>query len=165
GSAKGIHANYEKTKLDYKNVSIAGRLMSRRVMGKAASAEIQDSTGRIQIYVNRDEICPGEDKSLYNVVFKKLLDIGDIIGVTGYVFTTQVGETTIHVTGFKLLCKSLHPLPVVKQKEGEVYDAFTDPEQRYRQRYVDLIVNPQVREVFVKRSQLIQTMRNFLNSK
>lgn len=164
-TAADILKNYGSDKLGYKNVSIAGRIMSRRIMGNASFAELQDETGRIQLYFKRDDICPGEDKSLYNVVFKKLLDIGDIIGVTGYVFTTQVGETTIHVTGFKLLCKSLHPLPVVKQKEGEVYDAFTDPEQRYRQRYVDLIVNPQVREVFMKRSQLIQTMRNFLNSK
>ncbi|MGI8892594.1 MAG: lysine--tRNA ligase [Bacteroidia bacterium] len=160
-----ILKNYESDKLGYKNVSIAGRIMSRRIMGNASFAELQDETGRIQLYFKRDDICPGEDKMMYNTVFKKLLDIGDIIGVTGYVFTTQVGETTIHVTSYKLLCKSLHPLPIVKQKEGEVYDAFTDPEQRYRQRYVDLIVNPQVREVFVKRSQLIQSMRNFLNGK
>ena len=165
-SAKGIHANYEKTKLDYKNVSIAGRLMSRRIMGKAAFAEIQDSTGRIQIYVNRDEICPEEDKTLYNTVFKKLLDIGDIIGITGYVFTTQVGETTIHVTSLKLLSKALRPLPLPKvDKDGNVHDAFTDPEQRYRQRYVDLIVNPEVKKTFVNRTKLTNSMRKFLNDK
>ncbi|MBN4051180.1 lysine--tRNA ligase [bacterium AH-315-M05] len=164
-SAKDIRENYEKRKLDYKNVSIAGRIMSRRIMGNASFAELQDATGRIQLYIKRDEICPDEDKSLYNTVFKKLLDIGDIIGVTGYVFTTKVGEISIHVSSLKVLCKTLKPLPIVKEKEGEIYDSFTDPEQRYRQRSVDLIVNPEVRDVFIKRTKLIHSMRSFLNDK
>ena len=165
-TAKSIHQNYEKSKLDYKNISIAGRLMSRRIMGKASFAELQDATGRIQLYVNRDEICPDEDKTMYNTVFKKLLDIGDIIGVKGYVFTTQVGEISIHVTELKLLAKSLKPLPLPKKDaEGNVHDAFTDAEQRYRQRYVDLVVNPAVKETFVKRSKLISSMRKFLMEK
>ena len=165
-SAKGIKKNYEANKLDYKNVSIAGRLMSRRIMGKASFAEIQDATGRIQIYVNRDEICQGEDKSLYNDVFKKMLDIGDLIGIKGYVFTTQVGEITIHVTELKVLSKSLRPLPLPKtDAEGKVHDAFTEPEMRYRRRYVDLIVNPHVKEAFNKRSKMISTMRHFLEDK
>lgn len=163
-SAKAIHADYKQGNEEaFKNISIAGRLMTRRIMGKAAFAEILDSTGRIQIYINRDEVCPGEDKTLYNSLFKKLLDIGDFIGVTGYVFTTQTGETTIHATSFKLLSKSLHPLPVVKEKDGEVFDAFSDPELRYRQRYVDLIVNPNVRDTFIKRTKMITTIRDFLN--
>lgn len=163
-SAKAIHADYKQGNEEaFKNISIAGRLMTRRIMGKAAFAEILDSTGRIQIYINRDEVCPGEDKTLYNSLFKKLLDIGDFIGVTGYVFTTQTGETTIHATSFKLLSKSLHPLPVVKEKDGEVFDAFSDPELRYRQRYVDLIVNPHVRDTFIKRTKMITTIRDFLN--
>ena len=120
-------------------------------MGNASFAELQDASGKIQIYIRRDEICPGEDKSLYNQIFKKYLDIGDIIGVTGYVFVTKVGETTIHVSGLKVLCKTLRPLPIVKEKEGETFDSFTDPEQRYRQRSVDLIVNPEVREVRFQR--------------
>ena len=148
----------------FQNVSLAGRIMSLRIMGAVAFYEIQDSQGRIQIYVKRDEICPGEDKTLYNGVFKKL-DIGDIIGVKGYVFITQMGEISIHVKEFKLLSKSLRPLPIVKEKDGETYDAFQDPEQRYRQRYVDLIVNPHIRETFVKRTQLVNTMREFLNEK
>lgn len=163
-SAQAIRDGYTPENAEpFKNISIAGRLMTRRIMGKAAFAEIQDSTGRMQVYINRDEVCPGEDKTLYNSLFKKLLDIGDFIGVTGYVFTTQTGETTIHATSFKLLSKSLHPLPVVKEKDGEVFDAFSDPELRYRQRYVDLIVNPHVRETFVKRSAMIKTIRDFLN--
>lgn len=149
----------------YQDISIAGRIMSRRIMGAASFAEIQDAGGRIQLYFKRDDLCPGEDKTLYNTVFKRLLDIGDIIGVKGYVFITQMGETTIHVREFKILCKSLKPLPIVKEKDDQVYDAFSDPEQRYRQRYVDLIVNPQVREIFVKRSHLVNTMREFLNTK
>jgi lysyl-tRNA synthetase class 2 len=149
----------------YQDISIAGRIMTRRIMGNASFAELQDSTGRIQLYFKRDDLCEGEDKTIYNTLFKKLLDIGDIIGVKGFVFTTQMGETTIHVKEFKLLCKSLKPLPVVKEKDGVTYDAFTDPEQRYRQRYVDMIVNPQVRETFVKRSKLVNTMRSFLNEK
>jgi len=168
-SIKNILQHYEQRKTDYKNVSLAGRLMSRRVMGSASFAEIQDSTGRMQIYVRRDDICEGEDKTLYNTVFKKLLDIGDIVGVKGYVFTTQAGEITLHVTDFKILTKSLRPLPIVKEVKGEegskTYDAFTDPEQRYRQRYVDLIVNPEVKEVFRKRSMLVNSMRSFLGNR
>jgi len=169
-SIADILKNYEKDKDGYKKVSLAGRLMSFRIMGSASFAEIQDATGRMQIYLQRDELCPTEDKTLYNTVFKKLLDIGDIIGVTGYVFTTQTGETSIHVTSFKVLNKCLKPLPTpreVKDEEGNVkiYDAFTDPEQRYRQRYVDLIVNPQVKEVFIKRSKLVNSIRTFLIEK
>jgi lysyl-tRNA synthetase class 2 len=157
-------------KSDYKNVSIAGRIMTRRIMGNASFAELQDETGRIQLYFRRDDICPGEDKTLYNIVFKKLLDIGDIIGVKGFVFKTQTGETSIHVTGFAVLSKSLRPLPVVKetlddQGKATLHDAFTDPEQRYRMRYVDLVVNPHVREAFVKRTQLVNSMRQFLSSR
>ncbi len=147
----------------FQDISISGRLMSRRIMGAASFVEIQDSTGRIQLYVKRDDICSGEDKTLYNTVFKKLLDIGDIIGVKGFVFITQMGEITLHVKSLVLLCKSLRPLPIVKEKEETVFDAFTDPEQRYRQRYVDLIVNPHVREIFVKRAILVNSMRTFLN--
>lgn len=149
----------------FPEVSLAGRIMNRRIMGAASFAEIQDATGRMQLYFKRDDLCPDEDKTMYNIVFKRLLDIGDIIGIKGFVFTTQMGEITIHVKGFTLLSKSLRPLPIVKEKEGEVYDAFTDPEQRYRQRYVDLIVNPEVRESFVKRNKLINSMRSFLDIK
>ncbi|WP_258103794.1 lysine--tRNA ligase [Marinoscillum sp. MHG1-6] len=163
-----IKENYERRKSDYKNISIAGRLMSRRIMGSASFAEIQDSTGRIQVYIRRDDICEGEDKSLYNDIFKKRLDIGDIIGIKGYVFTTQVGEISIHVTDLKLLTKSLRPLPIVKEAEDEegnkkTWDAFTDPEQRYRQRYLDLIVNPHIKETFKKRTVLVNTIRDFMN--
>ena len=165
-TAKGIKKNYEARKLDYKNINIAGRLMSRRIMGKAAFAELQDSTGRIQLYFNRDEVCPGEDKSMYNTVFKKLLDIGDFVGVKGHVFTTKVGEISIHVEEFKVLTKTLRPLPLPKlDAEGNVHDAFTDPEKRYRQRYVDLVVNPQVKDAFVKRTKLTNSMRDYLNGK
>jgi lysyl-tRNA synthetase, class II len=164
-TASEILTNYENNKLDYKNVSIAGRLMTRRIMGKASFAVLQDSTSKIQIYLNRDEICPGEDKVLYNDLFKKWLDIGDIIGVKGYVFTTQTGEISIHVTEFKLLSKCLNPLPLPKEKDGVVYDAFTDPELRHRMRYVDLIVNPQIKETFVKRTKLIQSLRNTFNNR
>lgn len=149
----------------FQDVSIAGRIMTRRIMGAASFLELQDSTGRIQLYIKRDDICPEEDKTLYNTVFKKLTDIGDIIGVRGFVFITKMGEITIHVKEFRLLCKSLHPLPVVKEKDDLVFDAFTDPEQRYRQRYVDLIVNPEVKETFIRRARLINSMRNFLNEK
>ena len=149
----------------YQNVSVAGRLMGFRIMGSASFAEFQDSTGRLQLYFRRDDLCPGEDKTRYNTVFKKLLDIGDIIGVKGFVFTTQTGETSIHVTDFTILNKALRPLPVVKEADGKVYDGFTDPEQRYRQRYVDLIVNPHVREVFVKRARIISTMRRIFDDK
>ncbi|MFT7034461.1 MAG: lysyl-tRNA synthetase class 2 [Cyclobacteriaceae bacterium] len=166
-TSQDILDNYERNKLDYKNISIAGRLMSRRIMGSASFAEIQDEKGRIQIYLRRDDICPEEDKILYNTIFKKKMDIGDIIGLKGYVFTTQVGEISIHVTELKLLTKSLKPLPIVKETtdaDGNVttYDAFTDPEMRYRQRYVDLIVNPEVRDTFVKRTRLVNSMRDFL---
>ncbi len=158
------HYKGEENKTDFADVCIAGRLMSMRDMGKASFAAIQDSTGKIQIYVKRDEICPGEDKTLYDQIWKKLVDIGDIIGVKGYVFTTKTGETSIHVKEFTLLAKSLKPLPVVKEAEGHTYDAVTDPEFRYRQRYADLIINPQVKEVFVKRTKLVNAMREFLNN-
>jgi lysyl-tRNA synthetase class 2 len=164
-SSKQILDQYSPEKNNFQEVVVAGRLMSQRIMGKASFAELQDESGRIQLYVNRDEICPGEDKTLYNEVFKRLLDIGDIIGVTGFVFITQMGETSIHVKTLTLLSKSIHPLPVVKEKDGMIFDAFTDPEQRYRQRYLDLIVNPQVRDVFVKRAQMINNMREFFNQK
>ncbi|MGB4291773.1 MAG: lysine--tRNA ligase [Bacteroidales bacterium] len=163
--AKEIIENYSPEKNNYQDVCLAGRLMSRRIMGSASFAELMDSTGKIQIYVKRDDICPGEDKTLYNTVFKKLLDIGDIIGVKGFVFITQMGEITVHVKELTLLCKSLRPLPVVKEKDGKLYDAVTDPEFRYRQRYVDLIVNPHVRDVFIKRTRLIQSMRELFNSR
>lgn len=164
-SAKDILTNFPNDNNLYQDISIAGRIMTRRIMGNASFAELQDVTGRIQLYFRRDDICEGDDKAMYNTVFKKLLDIGDIIGVKGFVFITQMGEITIHVKEFKLLCKSLKPLPIVKEKDGVMYDAFTDPEQRYRRRYIDLIVNPQLREVFVKRTRLINTMRSFLNEK
>jgi lysyl-tRNA synthetase class 2 len=169
-SALDIHTHYPNQKIEYKDVSIAGRIMSRRVMGNASFAELQDETGRIQVYFRRDDLCPGEDKTLYNTVFKKLLDIGDIIGVKGYVFTTQTGEISVHVTSFKVLSKSLKPLPIVKETKDEqgnvtLHDAFTDPEQRYRQRYVDLVVNPQVRDAFIKRTKLVNSMREYLNNK
>ncbi len=158
--AAEIKSNYEEGK----QVTIAGRMMSQRIMGKASFAEIQDSSGRIQVYINRDEICPGEDKTVYNDVFKKLLDLGDFIGIKGKVFKTQVGETSVHVEGFTLLSKALKPLPMAKtDADGKVHDAFTDPELRYRQRYVDMVVNPQVREVFIKRTKLFTAMRNFFN--
>lgn len=163
--AKDVKSNYDDEKKNFSEVCLAGRLMSRRIMGKASFAELQDASGKIQLYINRDEICPGDDKSLYNDVFKKHLDIGDLIGIKGYAFKTQVGETSIHVLEIQVLAKSLKPLPIVKtDKEGKAHDAFTDPEQRYRQRYVDLIVNPQVKDTFVKRSQIIQSMRQFFNA-
>ena len=156
----------EENKDTFKDVRLGGRLMMKRIMGKASFAEIQDSEGRIQIYVNRDEICPGEDKTLYNTVFKKLLDIGDFIGIRGDVFTTRTGETTVHVHELVLLSKSLKPLPIVKtDAEGVVHDAVTDPEFRYRQRYADLVVNPGVKEVFVKRTRMYDSIRSFLNGK
>ena len=147
------------------DVSIAGRIMSRRIMGAASFCEIQDEKGKIQLYINRDEICPNDDKTMYNTVFKKLLDIGDIIGVKGFIFRTKMGEISVHVKELTVLCKSVRPLPIVKEKDGVVYDAFTDAEQRYRQRYVDLIVNPQVRKTFVQRTLIVDTMRNYLNEK
>ena len=149
-----------------KEVCLAGRIMSKRIMGKASFAELQDSSGRIQLYFNRDEICPGEDKSMYNDVFKKLLDLGDFIGVHGTVFKTQVGEVSVHVTKLTVLSKAIKPLPLPKtDAEGKIHDAFTDPESRYRQRYVDLVVNPHVKETFIKSSKIISSMRSFLNSR
>ena len=158
----GVLGNFEEGR----SVVLAGRLMSRRIQGKASFAELQDSQGRIQLYFNRDEICPGEDKTLYNEVYKKLLDIGDIIGVEGTLFTTQVGEETVMVKKFTLLSKALRPLPLPKMDaEGNLHDEFNDPEQRYRQRYVDLVVNPQVRDTFIKRTRITNSIRKFLNDK
>ncbi len=145
-------------------VAVAGRIMSRRIMGKASFVELQDSEGRIQVYVSRDDICPGEDKSLYNDVFKKLLDIGDFVGIEGFVFRTKTGEITVHAQSLRVLSKSLRPLPIVKLKEGKAYDAFTDPELRYRRRYVDLVVNPGVRDIFIKRTKVFNSMREYFNS-
>ena len=146
-------------------VSVAGRVMSRRIMGKASFLELQDSTGRIQIYITRDDLCPGEDKTLYNSVVKKLMDIGDFIGVSGEVFRTQMGEISIQAHSLTFLSKALRPLPVVKEKDGEVFDSFTDPELRFRQRYVDLVVNPHVREIFLKRTRIFNAMRQFFNDR
>ncbi len=160
-----IKANYKEGDNKFDNVTIAGRIMTRRIMGKASFAELQDSAGRIQVYFNRDIICPGEDKSMYNVVFKKLLDIGDIIGVEGSVFKTQTGEISVKAQKFVILTKSVRPLPVVKEKDGKTYDAFSDPEQRYRTRSLDLIVNPDVKEAFIKRTKLTNSMREYLNGK
>jgi len=158
--AADIKQNFE----DGKQVCLAGRMLSQRIMGKASFAEIQDASGRIQVYFNRDELCPGEDKTLYNEVFKKLLDLGDFLGIKGHLFKTQVGEISVHVTDFQLLSKSLRPLPLPKtDAAGVVHDAFTDPELRYRQRYVDLVVNRQVKEVFIKRTKLFNAMRDFFN--
>ncbi len=160
-----IKADFDTTPEKFSQVSIAGRLMMVRDMGKACFAELQDHRGKIQLYVKRDEICPGEDKSLYDLLFKKFVDIGDLLGVKGYVFRTKMGEISIHVSSLVLLSKSLHPLPIVKvDADGNAHDAFTDPEQRYRHRYVDLIVNPQYRDIFIKRSRLIQEMRNYFNA-
>ena len=164
-NAADILANYEKDKTAYKTISLAGRIMGRNIMGAASFAELQDATGRIQIYLKRDELCPGEDKTLYNTVFKKLLDIGDFIGIEGYVFTTQTGEISIHVTKFTVLSKSLRPLPIVKRDdEGNVFDGFTNPELRYRMRYVDLTVNPDYKQIFINRSKVINTMRNYFDN-
>jgi lysyl-tRNA synthetase class 2 len=163
-TAEDIHRNYENRKTDYKDISIAGRLMSRRIMGSASFAEIQDSTGILQIYIRRDDICPTEDKTFYNTVFKKLMGLGDFVGVKGYIFTTQTGEISLHVTDIKILSKAVKPLPVVKRdEEGKVYDGFTDPELRYRQRYVDLTVNPEVKSTFVTRAKIISNMRRFFD--
>ncbi len=158
-----IRQDFDPEIKNLQDVSIAGRIMKRRIMGAAAFIELQDEKGLIQVYLKRDEICPGEDKTLYNTVFKKLLDIGDIIGIKGFTFITQAGELSIHAKEMKVLSKSLRVLPIVKEKEGQVYDAFSDPELRYRMRYVDLIVNPSVRETFAKRSKIINTMRSFFN--
>ena len=154
--ASEIKTNYKEGK----KVVISGRLMSRRIQGKASFAELQDSSGRIQVYFNRDEICSGEDKTLYNDVYKKLLDIGDIIGIEGELFTTQVGEITVMVKNFTILCKTLRPLPLPKKDaEGNTHDKFNDPELRYRQRYVDLVVNPSVKETFIKRTKITNSIR------
>ena len=164
--AKNIVENFKEGNEDFKNVIVAGRVMNKRIMGSASFAELKDSTGTIQLYFNRDEICKGEDKSLYNEVFKKHIDRGDFIGVKGYVFITKTGETSVHVSGFTFLSKSLRPLPLPKTDEaGITYDAFTDPEQRYRQRYVDLIVNEHVMQTFVSRSKIINSMRQFFNAR
>ena len=161
--SEDIRANFDDNTEEKREVCIAGRLMGRRVMGKASFAEIMDSKGRIQVYVTRDDICPGEDKTWYNSVFKKLLDLGDFIGVKGFVFRTQTGEISVHAQEITLLSKSLKPLPVVKEKDGVTYDAFNDPELRYRQRYVDLLVNPGVKDIFLKRATVIKTMRQFFD--
>ena len=162
-TAAYIRENYPAQEMP--DVCVAGRLMSRRDMGKASFASLQDSSGKIQIYIKRDDICPGEDKTLYDIVWKRLLDLGDIVGIKGYVFTTKTGEISVHAREFTVLTKSLKPLPVVREKEGETFDAVTDPEFRYRQRYADLIVNPQVRDVFIRRSRMINSIRQFLNER
>src|SRR5690606_1424437 len=162
-TAKDIHDRFDGEKDHFQNVCFAGRIMSRRVMGSASFLELQDATGRIQAYIKRDDLCPGEDKTLYNTVFKKLLDIGDIVGITGFVFTTQTGEISIHAQSLTVLTKSLRPLPIVKEADGKTYDAFTDPEQRYRMRYVDLIVNAQRKDIFVKRTRMFNAMREYFN--
>jgi lysyl-tRNA synthetase, class II len=164
-SSTEIAEQFDNEPAKFENISFAGRMMRRRIMGKASFAELQDEQGSIQAYFNRDELCPGEDKTMYLEVFKKLLDLGDIIGVKGYVFRTQTGELSIHVKELTVLSKSLNPLPMPKEVDGKIYDAFTDPEQRYRKRYVDLIVNPQVRETFIKRTKAVASMRNFLTNK
>ncbi len=165
-TSAGIKAGFsEATADDYQSVALAGRIMMVRDMGKANFAVLQDNSGRIQLYLKRDDLCPGEDKTLFNTVWKKLIDLGDIIGVQGYVFTTKTGETSVHVTSFTLLSKALRPLPVVKEKDGEVFDAVADPEFRYRQRYADLIVNPGVRDVFVKITKMKNAIRSFLNER
>src|ERR1700710_675871 len=164
--AQDITENFEKNPDTYKNVVLAGRIMTRRIMGSASFAELQDSTGRIQLYLKRDDICPGEDKTLYNTVFKKLLDIGDYVGIKGFVFITQTGEISVHTQELTILSKSLKPLPIVRRDdEGNIYDAFTDPEMRYRQRYVDLTVNPEYKQIFINRSKVISSMRSYFNTK
>ena len=167
-NSQEIKDDFDEKKKNFQDVSISGRIMSRRVMGSASFAEIQDSKGKIQIYVRRDDICEGDDKTLYNTIFKKKLDLGDIIGITGYVFKTQMGETTIHVTSLKVLSKSVRPLPEVKETTDEdgdstKYDVFSNKELKYRRRYIDLIVNPESREIFRKRSAIINEIRNVLN--
>ncbi|NNJ55325.1 MAG: lysine--tRNA ligase [Bacteroidia bacterium] len=164
-SSTQILENFDDEPDKFKEISFAGRLMRRRIMGKASFGELQDEQGSIQAYFNRDELCPGEDKTIYNEVFKKLLDLGDILGVKGHVFKTQTGEISIHVKELTVLSKSLTPLPMPKEVDGKIYDAFTDPEQRYRKRYVDLIVNRKVRDTFIKRTKAVASMRNFLNDK
>lgn len=162
GHTKEIKENF-KDDAEPREVSIAGRIMSRRIMGKASFMELQDSEGRIQVYISRDDLCPGEDKDTYNIFFKKLLDIGDIVGIEGFVFRTQMGEITVHAKNIKMLSKSLRPLPIVKMKDGKAYDAFEDPELRYRQRYVDLIVNDGVKDIFLQRATVLRTLRSVLD--
>ena len=162
GHTKEIKENF-KDDAEPREVSVAGRIMSRRIMGKASFMELQDSEGRIQVYISRDDLCPGEDKEAYNVFFKKLLDIGDFVGIEGFVFRTQMGEITVHAKKIKLLSKSLRPLPIVKMKDGKAYDAFEDPELRYRQRYVDLIVNDGVKDIFLQRATVLRTLRRVLD--
>lgn len=164
-STADLHNDFDNLQNKKSDVCIAGRIMTRRIMGNASFFEIQDEKGRMQVYVRRDDLCPGDDKTLYNTVFKKLLDIGDIVGIKGYLFKTQMGEESVFAQELTLLAKSLRPLPIVKEKDGQVFDAFSDPEQRYRQRYVDLVVNPHVRDVFIKRTKIINTLRDFFNSK
>ncbi|MBO7268160.1 MAG: lysine--tRNA ligase, partial [Bacteroidales bacterium] len=164
-TTEDIRERYNPEENNFQEVAIAGRIMSRRIMGAAAFIELMDEKGRVQVYVKRDEICQGEDKTLYNTVFKKLLDIGDIVGIKGFAFVTQTGQKSVHAKELTVLSKSLRVLPIVKEKDGEVFDAFSDPELRYRQRYVDLIVNPQVRETFMKRSKIISTMRRFFDER
>ena len=164
GHSTEIKANFKDDE-PRRKVSLAGRIMGRRIMGKASFMELQDSEGRIQVYINRDEICPSEDKTLYNTVFKKMMDIGDFVGIEGEVFKTQVGEVSVHAHSLVMLAKSLRPLPVVKMKDGVAYDSFSDPELRYRQRYVDLVVNDGIKEIFVKRTKIFNSMRNFFNER
>src|SRR6056297_3888654 len=164
-NSKDIKEKYKPEENNLQDISIAGRIMSRRIMGNASFIELEDQSGKIQVYLRRDTLCPDEDKTLYNQVFKKHLDIGDLIGIRGNVFVTKVGEISVNAQELTILSKSLRPLPVVKEKDGKTYDAFSDPDQRYRQRYLDLIVNPQVREAFIKRTQLTNSMRGFLNEK
>ncbi len=164
GHSAEIKENFNDEQEEPRHVSIAGRIMSRRIMGKASFLELQDADGRIQVYVSRDDICPGEDKELYNTVFKKLLDIGDFIGVEGYVFRTRTVEISVHAEKLTILSKSIRPLPIVKMKDGKAYDAFTDPELRYRRRYVDLVVNKGVKDIFIKRTKMFNSMREFFNS-
>lgn len=164
-TAAEIRTGYTPETPNFQDVRIAGRIMGRRIMGSAAFFELQDHTGRIQVYIRRDDVCPEGDPTLYNTVFKKLLDIGDFVGVEGFAFITNMGELSVHCRRFTVLSKSLRPLPIVKEKDGQVFDAFSDPEQRYRMRYVDLIVNPQVKEVFLKRAKIIATMRQFFDER
>jgi lysyl-tRNA synthetase class 2 len=164
-TAEYVELEFEEEEVGFDHLVLAGRLTNKRVMGKASFAELQDETGTVQLYFQRDDLCPGEDKTLYNEVFKKLISLGDFIGVTGHAFMTQTGEKTIHVREFQILSKTLRPIPFPKEKDGQVYDTLTDKEQRYRQRYLDLIVHPEVRETFRTRSRVMQTMRNFLNQR
>ncbi len=163
GYSDEIRANFDDDLQPPREVAVAGRIMSRRIMGKAAFMELQDARGRMQVYISRDDVCPGDDKELYNTVFKKLLDIGDFVGVRGFVFRTKTGEITVHARELIVLAKSLRPLPIVKVKDGVVYDSFDDPELRYRRRYVDLVVNEGVRDIFIKRTKVFNSMRNFFN--